>query len=139
MYEKLTAFLPRLQKGHFGEWIVDTKNDGSPEHPLQFPYVVYDETVDAFSDAVYDFIDDYPEMDLRDYQEILERANIQWASDSMKDADETALDGKTVVALILGALRAERFCDGALLEFCESGFIQKWLARLKAIDDAAGK
>lgn len=42
---------------------------------------------------------------------------------------------KTVVALILGVIRAERFCDGAPMGFCENGYIQRWLTRLKAIDD----
>jgi len=34
----------------------------------------------------------------------------------------------------MGAVRAERFCDGALKEFVENGSITKWLERLKEID-----
>ena len=52
----------------------------------------------------------------------------------MKNANVNALDGTTVVALIVGAIRAERFCDGALLDFFESGCIEKWLERLAEID-----
>ena len=107
MYEQLTAFLPRLELKQYGEWIIDKKNDGSPEYPIQFPYVNYDRTVDDFVDSVYSFIDGYPEMELKNYYEILEQANIEWGSDSIANADETALDGKTVVALILGAIREE--------------------------------
>ena len=128
--------MPRLELKQYGEWIIDKKNDGSPEHPIQFPYVNYDRTVDEFVDTVYRFIRDYPEMDMRDYSDILEQSNIQWGSDSMMSTDAASLDGKTVVALIFGAIRAERFCDGALMEFCETGCIQKWLQRLKAIDEA---
>jgi len=135
MYERLTAFLPRLELEKCGEWIIDKKNDGSPEHPIQFPYVNYDRTIDEFVDNVYCFIRENPEMDMKDYNEILEQSNIQWSSDSMVNANEAFLDGKTVVALIFGAIRAERFCDGALMEFCENGCIQKWLKRLKVIDD----
>jgi ADP-ribosyl-[dinitrogen reductase] hydrolase len=35
----------------------------------------------------------------------------------------------------MGAIRAVRFCDGALLEFCKDGSIIKWLGRLKEIDE----
>ena len=38
------------------------------------------------------------------------------------------------MALLMGAVRAERFCDGALKEFVENGSITKWLERLKEID-----
>lgn len=38
--------------------------------------------------------------------------------------------GQQVMALLMGAVRAERFCDGALKEFVENGSITKWLERL---------
>ena len=38
------------------------------------------------------------------------------------------------MALIMAAVRAERFCDGALKEFFENGSIEKWLLRLKELD-----
>jgi hypothetical protein len=45
------------------------------------------------------------------------------------------LDGQAVMALLLGAVRAERFCDGALLGFFEDGSIRRWLLRLREIDN----
>ena len=55
-------------------------------------------------------------------------------------ADVSALDGKTVFALLLGAVRAERFCDGALMYFCESGCVLRWLERLRETDrETAGR
>ena len=39
------------------------------------------------------------------------------------------------MALIIGAVRAERFCDGALLDFLDTGCILKWLQRLEEIDE----
>ena len=135
MYEVLTAFLPKFQKSSFGEWIIDRVNDGSPEHPKQFPHVSYDRVVDDFVDAAYSFADHHKEMELNRYGEILEVANLKWDADSMSNADVSALDGKTVMALIIGAIRAERFCDGALLEFFENGSVAKWLSRLQIIDN----
>lgn len=46
-----------------------------------------------------------------------------------------ALDGRTVMALLVRVIRAERFGEGAFLSFCESGSIAKWLQRLKEIDE----
>ena len=44
------------------------------------------------------------------------------------------LDAKTVLALLNGAIRAGRFCEGALLSFMKSGAIQRELVRLKELD-----
>ena len=52
----------------------------------------------------------------------------------MSEADVSRLDGKCVMAMIVGAVRAERFCDGALLSFFKDGNIEKWLMRLKEIE-----
>lgn len=53
----------------------------------------------------------------------------------MKSADILNLNAQCVFALIMGAVRAGRFCDGALLDFFESGSVLKWLERLKTIDE----
>jgi len=37
--------------------------------------------------------------------------------------------------MIYGTVRAERFCDGALLGFFKDGTIKKWLERLKKIQE----
>ena len=108
--------------------------DGSIEHPLQFPFVDYNRVVTEFMDSVYRFIDKHNSMELTRYAEILEDANIEWGLKSLSNADVSALDGRTVMAMIVGAIRAERFCDGALLGFCKDGSILRWLSRLKQID-----
>ena len=84
------------------------------------------------------FVDNHPELCLTRYADILERAGLEWGSESMEGADVSALDGKTVMALLVGAVRAERFCDGALLGFLESGCIGRWLQRLRQIDEGMG-
>lgn len=132
MYEKLTAFLPKLQNDQFGLWHTDQENDGSAEHPIHLPFVNYSGVVCEFEEAVYSFVDEHEE--IRDYERILKAAGLQWCAYSMKNANVDELDGKTVVALILGTIRAERFCDGVLLEFFKNGCIAKWLSRLQEID-----
>ena len=134
MYESLTSFLSKLQGDEYGKWIIDRENDGSPEHPIQFPFVAYSHVITDLEKAIYRFVNEHNEIELNHYYDILENADIQWNSDSMKNADVSSLDGRTVMALLVGAIRAERFCDGALLDFCQDGSIAKWLQRLKELD-----
>ena len=54
---------------------------------------------------------------------------------TMREVDTSALDGKCITALLMGAIRADRFSEGALLHFFEAGTITKWLNRLKEIDE----
>lgn len=135
MYESLTSLLPKLQGAKYGDWIIDKENDGSPEHPKQLSFVVYERAVTDLETAIYRLIDDHKEIELTRYGDILGAANIKWDTQSMRYADVSALDGKTVMALLVGAVRAERFCDGALLAFCEDGSVAKWLQRLKELDE----
>lgn len=134
MYESLTKYLLEFPGDEKGMWIIDKENDGTPEHPIQMPYVNYSRLVRDFTDDVYSFVDKYEEMGLRSYAEILKENGIEWGMDSMSTAVVENLDAKCVIAMILGALRAERFCDGALLGFFENGSIARWIERLKKLD-----
>lgn len=136
MYTSLTNYLFALENDQFGEWIVDRKSKGTLENPIQMPFVSYSEMVDHFTDAVYQFVDEHPEYGLNHYYDILESCNIKWEQHSMQNANVALLDGRCITALLVGAVRAERFCDGALLSFFKNGAIQKWLLRLKEIDEA---
>lgn len=134
MYEELTDFLGELPQGEYGHWIMDHKNDGSPEHPIQMLFVLYSGLVRKFMDAVFSFAENHPEHGLNQYRDILEQNGIEWGSAAMDAVDVSDKDGICVMALLLGAVRAERFCDGALLVFFQRGSIQRWLERLKEID-----
>ena len=126
MYERLTAYIPVLGKGCFGEWRYCAGT---------FPCVQYSWHMRELEEKIYCFADDHREEGFGDYSRILEEHGITWSSDSMKKVDVSALDGKTVFALLLGAVRAERQCDGALLDFCESGCVLHWLERLMELDE----
>lgn len=134
MYESLTKYLDEFTGAEFGTWIIDKKNDGTPEHPLQFPFVNYSRVVDQFIDDVFSFVDKYEEVGLCSYQKVLEENGIKWNAQSMETAVVDDLDAKCVVALIYGAICAERFCDGAILAFLKDGTIVRWLERLKTLD-----
>ena len=98
------------------------------------PYVNYGREAIAFEEAVYKFVDEHPEYDVKNYGEILEKAGIEWGTNSMEGAIVDDLDAKTVLALLIGAIRADMFCEGALLGFMKSGAIQRWLERLKELE-----
>lgn len=139
MYDRLVSFIDKLKEDSIGDWIVDKENDGSPEHPIQLPFVAYSGIVRQFEREVYQFEKDHPEYELNRYGSILEKYNIKWGSKSMSTVDVSKLDGQGVMALILAAVRAERFCDGALKAFFENGSIVKWLYRLKEIDEGGNQ
>lgn len=134
MYQTLTNYLPEIENDSFGKWVVDREHKGTSEDPIQMPYVSFSDMVRHFEEDVYNFQSNHPEYELNHYSDILRENGIEWGTKSMQEADVSALDGKCIMALILGAIRAERFCDGALLTFFENGTIKKWLLRLKEID-----
>ena len=41
MFEELVGLIDKIKDDSIGEWIVDKENDGTPEHPIQMPFVVY--------------------------------------------------------------------------------------------------
>lgn len=133
-FAELTAFIPRIKDDKYGEWIIDRENDGTPEHPIQFPFVHYSRVVDEFVDTLYKYCEAHPEFEHTSYGHTLESLGIDWDSTSMEQADVSNIDAKGVIALLIGAVRAERFCDGALLGFFEEGSILRWLERLAEID-----
>lgn len=135
-YRVLTDFIPKLQNIEYGKVQPETQTgDGSMERPFTMPYVVYTDVVNDFVKAVYHFEKEHPEYGLNRYKNILEENGLEWSDSSMKGADVSKMDGKGVMALLIAAIRAERFCDGALLDFLKSGFVQKWLERLEELDN----
>lgn len=135
-FEKLTDYIPKLASDEFGVWIIDRENDGTQEHPIQMPFVNYSSVVNSFTEDVYQLMAANGDMELDRYSDILCENGIEWSSRSMSNVDVSSLDQQCIMALIMGAVRAERFCDGALLGFFKDGCILKWLQRLKVIDDA---
>lgn len=139
MFESLTKHLPAIENAEgFGNWVVDRDSKGTMNDPIKMPYVNYETTVADVEQAIYDFVDEHPEYELTHYRDILERNGLEWGSQAMSGADVSELDGQAVMALLLGAVRAERFCDGALLGFFEDGSMRRWLLRLKEVDGRDG-
>lgn len=132
-FQSLTKYIPLISNDEIGTWVIDRENDGTMEHPIHFPFVNYSEMVDKFVEDVYAFHDEHPEFGLNRYGETLEKNGLEWGG-KMSTADVSDKDAQCILALIIGAVRAERFCDGALMGFFKDGSIEKWLMRLHEID-----
>lgn len=132
-FKSLTQYIPLIVDDDIGTWIIDRENDGTMEHPIQMPFVNYSEMVDRFVEDVYAFHKAHPEFELNRYGEVLEKNGLEWGG-KMSAADVSDKDAQCVLALIIGAVRAERFCEGALMGFFKDGSIEKWLTRLLEID-----
>jgi hypothetical protein len=98
------------------------------------PFMGYSEMVHNFINDVYTFEVSNKDMELTRYGDILKDNGLEWGTESMKNSDISNLNAQCVLALIMGAVRAKRFCDGALLDFFKSGYMLKWLERLKSIE-----
>lgn len=135
-YSALTKYINLLENDNVGEWICDKENDGSSERPMHVPFVSYSIAVSKLEEDIYKFAKESDEIVPSNYAEILQANGIEWNSDSMIKADASGLEAQCILALLIASLRAERFCDGALLGFIESGAVIRWLKRLQELDEA---
>ncbi|MCM3028634.1 DUF6508 domain-containing protein [Bacillus safensis] len=94
----------------------------------------YSETVQRFIKNVYTFAEQHQELELTRYREILKENGIEGELNDIENLDISNLNVQCVLALIMGVVRAERFCEGAILGSFKSGAILKWLERLKNLD-----
>ena len=135
-YSALTKYINLLKNDNAGEWICDKDNDGSSERPIHVPFVSYSIAVNNLADDIYKFAKESNEIVPSKYAEILQANGIEWGYDSMIQADASEIDAQCILALLIASLRAERFCDGALLGFIKSGAVTRWLKRLQELDEA---
>ena len=135
MYESLTQLIPKLNEDEYGTLIVDRESRGTPDDPIRMPFVRYSPVVNELEKAIYAFKAEHLEFEQTKYEETLNSNGLEWSSHSMSEADVSIADGKLIMALLIGALRADRFSEGALLGFLEDGSVVRWLKRLKEIDE----
>lgn len=127
-FDHIIRLIPALKHDDFGEWIIDRENDGTPEHPIQFPYVRYSACVRELEQAIYELEEEFG---LCKYHEILQRHGIDIKS--REKTDVSKFDATATLALLYSVIRAERMCDGILFDFLKSGAILRWLERLQEI------
>ncbi|MFX0112492.1 DUF6508 domain-containing protein [Bacillus pumilus] len=132
-FEILTKYIPMLQEERIGEWVIDQENDGTAERPIQMPFVHYSETVRHFIEDVYILAEQHQELELTRYREIIKENGIEGGLNDIENVDISNLNAQCVLALIMGVVRAERFCDGAIFNFFKNGTMLKCLERLDCL------
>lgn len=130
-FDKLLGLLEPLETDSIGEWIIDKEHKRTEDDPIHFPYPKYTEVVNELIDAVYEFEHENPEYELRKYGELLKERGLEWGQQSMENADVSNMDAQGIMALFMGMVRGERFCDGAIIGMIKSGAVKKWLIRLQ--------
>lgn len=134
-FDKLIGLLEPLETDSVGEWIIDKEHKGTEDDHIHFPYPKYTEVVNELIDAVYKFEDENPEYELTKYRELLKGRGLEWGQRSMENADVSNMDAQGIMALLMGMVRAERFCDGAIMGMIKSGAVKKWLMRLQELKE----
>ena len=134
-FDKLIGLLEPLETDSVGEWIIDKEHKGTEDDHIHFPYPKYTEVVNELIDAVYKFEDENPEYELTKYGELLKERGLEWGQRSMENADVSNMDAQGIMALLMGMVRAERFCDGAIMGMIKSGAVKKWLMRLQELKE----
>lgn len=89
-----------------------------------------------FINEFFVFSNTYKEYDLENYNDILKSKNLQWNEDTLLTADCSNFDEHTVLACIMGVLRAEYFSSGVLELFNEKGLLDQWLKKLEDIHNS---
>lgn len=138
-YKLLTRYIPELLAGKGAapkDSTPKVRHTGTMEDPIIMFQCLYSETADSLHADIYNFYESHPEYRQAQYYDVLEANGLKWEYDSMVSADVSVLDAEAVMALLIGACRAERFCDGAFQEFIDSGAMTGWLKRLEELDES---
>ena len=134
-FDKFIGLLELLETNSVGEWIIDKGHKGTEDDPIHFPYPIYTEVVYELIEAVYEFEHENPEYELTKYEELFKERGLEWGQGSMENADVSHMDAQSIMALFMGMVQSERFCDGAIMEMIKSGTVMKWLMRLKELKE----
>ena len=124
-FESLTTYIPKIE---------NTSEYVDKEKQLPVPFVFYSEECRALEKAIYEFVQNNPEYNLKAYGEIIEEHGIDKANVPLNEVDVSDMDETGVLALLVATVRNERFCDGFYLSMLENGAVLRWLKRLEEID-----
>lgn len=126
-YEIITKYLDYFYPdSDGGQWIFDHQSKGTPDDPIQAPFINY-------KPFIYDFITEFHHSSLmdQDYIEHLSEKNLQ----SLSIAEIKHLSENELLTLLTWIIRRERFCDGLIDVKIRNGTIQAILLALAAFDN----
>lgn len=130
----LTKYIRKIEEAYSSLDRTVLEDEGSSDLPHPRQNIGSANLIREFEEEFYQFSNAHSEYHLTSYGEILEKNGLKWDHEDMTNAEVSQLDAQGVLALIMGAVRAEHHSGGALLEFFLDGSVLKWLKRLKALD-----
>lgn len=129
-FSPLTCFLSVFsQMKDFGTWKFDESGKGTPEDPVQMPFIIYPDAVMDFIRVIHEFADEYKACDLHNYRMILKEYGLE--NTSLNQVETGKMYANGILALLMAAVRGERFNEGLLNSLLCHGKIQEWLKRLQ--------
>ena len=138
-YTALTKYLILLEGDAYGER--DLGKPGAAHTPReerktsQAGTVRYSAVVNAFIEDAEAFFCAHEEARPPEYD--LARESDYYEYSSAGKINPVILDANSVLALLYGVLRTERYCPGTLLELLRDGTVTGWLLRLRDLDRMA--
>lgn len=119
-YAPITKYLPMLERmDNFGTF-------------TDMFWFSYNDDVDRFIGAVGRFAEEHPELGAHDYVDFLDASFLDTPIDQV---DPTDCNARTVFMMVFYAVRYERFYTALLNGLLRAGTLQRWLRRLKQLDD----
>ena len=140
-FETLTKLISTLEKDFYGDWIFSKEGDGSVEKPFITPHVSFTPAVYELFSELSKVVKQHSEYAFNDYRNYLfKRGYISTKASSfpineLKTVPVENMDVEDVFVMLTAVQRADRFCEGVLLDFFKDGIIIKWLRRLEKIDE----
>lgn len=130
-HKVLTDHIKELTEINYGDWVF---NGADSDDIISIPTISY-------NGAVYRFLLDFElftaknsDIKYHNYEDILKKAKIKNSVEDFYNTTVSDLSADVILAMIIGILRKERFCEGILLDAFKNGYILKWLKRIKEID-----
>ncbi|MFC6163212.1 DUF6508 domain-containing protein [Lactiplantibacillus dongliensis] len=132
-YGELTRYISILETDDGGRW-APVQGKGTKAEPMQLPFVTY-------SAAVYQFIKDFYFFEkakapyVHQYNQLLDSQGIKLNSEFLTIERIGTFDDETVMTVIMGIIRNDRFAEGTLRHFLKNGVMVLLLKRLAALDE----
>ena len=131
----LYKYIELFSSESFGKWVIGAMKENGDNY-IRMPHVLYQRNVDSF---IHDVHACYEKSGIDDYIKVLQSYGIEWRLDDMIRADIQGMPREVLISLLLGAVRAEKYVDGAIFRLLKNGVIQKWLSALKEMENGMSR
>ncbi len=128
IYHNLISYIDRFADGDYGEWSNPKEKDTS-ETQYILPYFIHSNKTIAFVKEIYRVS---KELGIKNYKDVMKKNGIDC---KFEDIDFSKLNSEGIIAILLFVVRGDRFVEGMLEGWLESGRINKLLEKLKELEE----